>query len=171
VCFVSAAKEDAPPVIRRSSSTMALQRNRHSSINFRKVAPETDPAVGAKAQQRMPADDILVLEEYQVMLFFFPERNLLISMGDLNLHSPMVEACRDALQNRKSAVLSDLLGDTDGSDGCGTLMVVMLDATMDMCFPILDVYGDALEGLRLLTQANPVFDYLRQVVLFPSAIC
>ena len=68
-------------------------------------------------------------------------------------------------------MLSDLLGDTDGSDGCGTLMVVMLDATMDMCFPILDVYGDAREGLRLLTQANPVFDYLRQVVLFPSAIC
>lgn len=94
------------------------------------------------------------------MIFFFPERNLLFSIGDLNIHSPMVEACRDALQNRKSAVLSDLLGDADGSDGTGTLMVVMLDATIDLVFPIMDVYGDALEGLRILTQAQPAYHHL-----------
>lgn len=97
----------------------------------------------------------------QVVIFFFPERNLLFSIGDLNMHSPMVEACRDALLNRKSAVLSDLLGDSDGSDGTGTLMVVMLDATIDLVFPIMDVYGDALEGLRILTVARPSLEHIK----------
>ncbi len=57
-------------------------------------------------------------------------------------------------------MLSDLLGDS-GRDGVGTLMVVMLDATVDLVFPIMDAYGDALEGLRLLVQGGPTTQHLK----------
>lgn len=36
----------------------------------------------------------------------------------------------------------------------------MLDAVIDFVFPILDVYHDALEGLRLLCQRGPTIEHL-----------
>jgi Mg2+ and Co2+ transporter CorA len=96
--------------------------------------------------------EFLALEQYQVVMFLFPERNLLISFGELDIHGPVVEACRDVLQNRKSAVVSDLLDETPGcGNGAATLLVVMLDATMDLTFPIMDTFSNALEGLRLMS--------------------
>jgi Mg2+ and Co2+ transporter CorA len=96
--------------------------------------------------------EFLALEQYQVVMFLFPERNLLISFGEVDIHGPVVEACRDVLQNRKSAVVSDLLDETPGcGNGAATLLVVMLDATMDLTFPIMDTFSNALEGLRLLS--------------------
>jgi hypothetical protein len=106
-------------------------------------------------------NELETVEEHQVVIFFFPERNLLFSIGDLDTKGPLVEACRATLLNPKSAVLSDLLGDADGSDGCGTLMVVMLDSCIDQVFPIMDVYGDALEGLRILCQEGPKYHHIK----------
>ena len=130
-------------------------------VSLAQVAPESaDKAGGGQAaviagrgvyegsEKEVP--DVLLLEERQVVIFYFPGRNLVLSFGSAHEDSSMVQACREALLNRNSAVLCDLLGDTDGSDGCGTLMVVMLDASIDLVFPIMDVYGDALEGLRSL---------------------
>jgi hypothetical protein len=111
-------------------------------------------------------NELETVEEHQVVIFFFPERNLLFSIGDLDTKGPLVEACRATLLNPKSAVLSDLLGDADGSDGCGTLMVVMLDSCIDQVFPIMDVYGDALEGLRILCQEGPKYPPHKGVELF-----
>jgi len=46
------------------------------------------------------------LEEVQVCLFFFPERNLLISVGDLE-DSGYLKACRKSLTNPISSVMAD----------------------------------------------------------------
>jgi Mg2+ and Co2+ transporter CorA len=55
------------------------------------------------------------------------------------------------LQNRESAVVSDLLDETPGcGNGAATLLVAMLDATMDLTFPIMATFSDALEGLQVM---------------------
>jgi Mg2+ and Co2+ transporter CorA len=104
-----------------------------------------------QVEEEQPDSELLALEEYQVVMFLFPERNLLISFGELDIHGPVVEACRDVLQNRKSAVVSDLLDETPGcGNGAATLLVAMLDATMDLTFPIMAKFSDALEGLQVM---------------------
>lgn len=97
--------------------------NRHGAIQFRS-SNQIHSEVEAPYLQNPKEEDSLVLEEYQVVIFFFPFRNLLMSIGTLNDEHAMIQACREALLNRNSAVLCDLLDDPDGSDGCGTLMVV-----------------------------------------------
>jgi Mg2+ and Co2+ transporter CorA len=107
--------------------------------------------VAGQVEGEEPDSEFLALEEYQVVMFLFPERNLLISFGELDIHSPVVEACRDVLQNRESAVVSDLLDETPGcGNGAATLLVAMLDATMDLTFPIMATFSDALEGLQVM---------------------
>jgi len=122
--------------------------------------PDTERA-HAPISSQAGDDELEAIEEHQLVIFFFPARNLLISIGDIDTDSALVEACRNALRNPMSAVLSDLCRDDDGSDGCGTLMVVMLDATIDQVFPIMDEYSDALEGLRIICQADTKYEHLR----------
>jgi Mg2+ and Co2+ transporter CorA len=120
--------------------------NKYAHAQHDKEAEEAGHVEGEE-----PDSEFLALEEYQVVMLLFPERNLLISFGELDIHGPVVEACRDVLQNRKSAVVSDLLDETPGcGNGAATLLVTMLDATMDLTFPIMAKFSDALEGLQVM---------------------
>jgi len=108
------------------------------------------------------ADEMMRLEESQLVLFCFPERNLLVSCG-INGGSLAAEACRAALMNRRSAVISDSSAAqlALGASSSGSLAIVMLDGLMDQVFPILDVYGDALEGLTCLCTQQPTHEHVR----------
>eukprot|EP00960_Hanusia_phi_P069196 767026-Hanusia_phi.AAC.1 len=45
--------------------------------------------------------------------------------------------------------------------GIPTLIVVLLDAILDQMFPILDMYGDAMEGLALFVARNPTHEHVQ----------
>ena len=70
--------------------------SKHPSSPSKRAAVEND-----EHEAREPG-----LEEVQVCLFFFPERNLLISVGDLE-DSGYLKACRKSLTNPVSSVMAD----------------------------------------------------------------
>ena len=39
--------------------------------------------------------------------------------------------------------------------GAATLMIVLLDGVMDAIFPVLDLYGDAIEGMTNIMSNEP----------------
>lgn len=108
--------------------------------------------------RRMSAEDIerdagkeLMLEELQLSFFYFPDRGLLISIGN-SQDSEFMRAARRVLNNRRSVVRRDC---EVAPGGTASLLLVLLDSLMDQVFPILDIYGDALEGLGLLLSREP----------------
>ena len=40
--------------------------------------------------------------------------------------------------------------------GCGSLLVVLLDALIDEIFPTLDVFGDVIEGVQIINDKRSV---------------
>lgn len=100
----------------------------------------------------------LQLEEVQLACFYFPDRSLLISIGNSH-ESEIVKAARRVLQNKRSVVRKDCIDSLSG--GASSLLIVLLDSLMDQVFPILDIYGDALEGLGLLLSREPSHMHVR----------
>uniref|UniRef100_A0A7S0YZY4 Magnesium transporter n=1 Tax=Hemiselmis tepida TaxID=464990 RepID=A0A7S0YZY4_9CRYP len=112
---------------------------------------------GKKAAALKRRDEIwaaskqLELEASQVAFFYFPDRQVIVSTGLSSVESPAIVAARENIENLRSAVRTDC----GKGDGAATLLVVLLDGVMDAIFPVLDLYGDALEGLTNLMASAP----------------
>jgi len=91
-------------------------------------------------------------------MFYFPSHQILVTIGE-EQNTDMLKAGRKSLRNRRSATRRDC--ELTSTGGCTTLLTVLLDALMDQVFPILDTYGDALEGLSLLLSREPSHVHVR----------
>ena len=122
------------------------------------------PPVSAR-QAASSADD-LALEAVPLHLFLLPDLGVLVSIGSPGRHDALLRAARVQLLNRRSVLYRELRraaaappdaacgAEAAGrrAAGCGALAVVLLDAVMDGIFPVLDVFGDAVEGVQLLNK-------------------
>jgi len=97
------------------------------------------------------------LEASQVTFFFFPDKQVIVSTGLSSPESPALIAARENIENLRSAVRNDC----SKGDGAATLLVVLLDGVMDAIFPVLDLYGDALEGMTNLMANDPAENLVR----------
>ena len=114
---------------------------------------ENQSLLSTTRNQAVDAASQLQLEEVQVVFFFFPAKRVMITLGANSEESPVLERARQNLRNRRSALRKDCR--IKGGGGLTTLLVVILDAMLDNVFPILDLYGNALEGLQLLNSKHP----------------
>ncbi len=121
------------------------------------------------SSSRPPASsaDDLALEEVPLMLFLLPDLGVLISIGTPNRHTALLRAARVQLLNRRSVLYRELargaaaappgagagaIAAAGRAAGSGALLVVLLDALMDEVFPVLDVFGNVIEGLQILNK-------------------
>jgi hypothetical protein len=118
--------------------------------------------------------DALALEEVPLLLFLFPDLGVLVTFGTPNHHSTILSAARQQLLNRRSVLYREFshaipaqfpsfapaqaAGPGGGAPaaGCGSLLVVLLDALMDAIFPVLDIFGDVIEGIQIINDSRRV---------------
>ena len=121
------------------------------------------------------ATDELALEEVPLLMFLFPDLGVLITVGSPGRHEALLEAARLQLLNRRSILYREYMrgmvdkplfnglldtaieGRAAGrAAGCGSLLVVLLDALIDEIFPTLDVFGDVIEGVQIINDKRSV---------------
>ena len=121
--------------------------------------------------------DELSLEEVPFLLFLFPDLGVLVTVGTQNYHATILNAAHQQILNRRSVLYREISqassaqfpsfasapaaapADAGGGGGaraagCGALFVVVLDALMDAIFPVLDIFGDVVEGIQIINDSR-----------------
>jgi hypothetical protein len=105
-------------------------------------------------------DEVVAFVHEQVHVLYLPDLNTLISIDGNGEKS--WDGVTELLPNDRCLVRT--------SSDASVLIYKLIDAMIDGVYPLLDLYGDSIEGLEfvMMTSAEPTHEHVRTSVPHPA---